>query len=134
MRLIIFSTLVLLIAFTSCDKTLEQKEYKFPFIELNQCADTTIEGQTIQFCFDSVYDSRCPLNMECFWAGEATVKLSLRIGTSQKQSFKLSTLNSSPAFKNDTTISGYKIKLLSVSPYPGDKSNSPYKVELSVTH
>lgn len=134
MRAILFSGLCLLfITFTSCDKTLERKEYQFPFIELNHCADTTINGQTVQICFDSlISDSRCPANAECVWQGESTVKLSLHSAGVQ-QSFKLSTFSNPPTFRSDTTISGYKIKLLSVSPYPGLSQQSPYKVELSVS-
>jgi hypothetical protein len=134
MRIILFSGLfLLLIIFNSCDKTIEGKEYQFPFIELNHCADTTINGQTVQICFDSlISDSRCPANAECIWQGESTVKLSLHIAGVQ-QSFKLSTFNNPPTFRNDTTISGYKIKLLSVSPYPGLNQQSPYTVELSVS-
>jgi len=134
MRTIFFSGLILIFAaLISCDKTLDRTQYQFPIVELNHCRDTTINGRTVQICFDSVNDSRCPANMECIWQGEATVKLSLHTdGISQ--SFKLSTLNRPPVVRNDTTISGYKIKLLSVSPYPGlDNSNTPYRVELSVT-
>jgi hypothetical protein len=133
MRTTLFSLFIFTVVLISCDKPVEETQYHFPVIELYHCADTSINGQTIQFCFDSVYDSRCPANMQCIWQGEVTVKLSLQIGTNQKQSFKLSTLNNPPAFRNDTTISGYKIKLLTVSSYPGNNSHSAYKVELSVT-
>jgi hypothetical protein len=134
MRAILFSGLcLLLIAFTSCNKTMEEKQYQFPFIELNHCADTTINGQSFQICFDSlVSDSRCPANVECIWQGEATVKLSVQ-GGGLHQSFKLSTFNNLPVFRNDTTLSGYKIKLLSVSPYPGLDPQLPYTVKLSVS-
>lgn len=122
----------MIIAMASCDKPVEETQYHFPIVELYRCGDTNIYGHSLKICFDSVYDSRCPANMECFWQGEATVKLSLRTGNVQ-QSFKLSTLNNSSTFRNDTTLLGYKIKLLSVSPYPGDNTNTPYRVELSVT-
>lgn len=134
MRNILFYGIVaMLVALISCDKPIEETQYQFPTIVLNHCADTIITGQKIRFCFDSVYDSRCPANVECVWAGEAIVKLSLQIGINEKLSFKLSTLNHPPTFRNDTTISGYRIKLLKVSPYPGDNSNEPYRVELSVS-
>lgn len=101
-------------------------------IELYHCADTINNNSTLRICFDSLYDHRCPLYMECFWAGEATVKLSLQ-SDGHQQSFKLSTLNAPPAFRSDTTILGYRIKLLSVSPYPGDNSQQPYRAAVSVT-
>lgn len=134
MRTILFFGLVVMFSLLiSCDKPVEETQYHFPVVQLNHCADTAVNGQTIQFCFDSVYDSRCPANMECIWQGEVTVKLSMQIGTNQKQFFKLSTLNHPPVFRNDTTISGYKIKLVKVSPYPGDDTNGPYTAELFVT-
>ena len=134
MRVTLLTGLLLLFAgFFSCDKPVEETRYQFPFIEINHCSDTTINGQTVEICFDSlISDSRCPANAECIWQGESTVKLSLHTAGVQ-QSFKLSTFNHPPTFRNDTTISGYKIKLLSVSPYPGLNSQSPYTVELSVS-
>jgi hypothetical protein len=133
MRIILLSGLLLLfVGFISCDKPVEETLYQFPFIEINHCADTTINGQTVQICFDSlISDSRCPANAECIWQGESTVKLSLHT-TGVQQSFKLSTFNNPPTFRNDTTISGYRIKLVSVSPYPGDNARTPYLVELSI--
>ena len=121
------------VALVCCDKPVEETQYTFPVIELHHCGDTAINGNIVQICFDSVLsDSRCPMNASCIWEGEASVKLSLHTGTVH-QSFKLSTFNNPPTFRNDTTISGYKIKLLSVSPYPGDQSHTPYRVELSLT-
>lgn len=127
-----FAAVLIFFALFSCRKTFAERQYQFPVIELNHCGDTSIEGQTVQICFDSVYDSRCPANMECVWQGEATVRLSLNTGSAH-QSFKLSTLNHPPAFKRDTTLLGYTIKLLSVSPYPGSNPHAPYTVELAVT-
>ena len=133
MQAIFSSLLVLAIALISCDKPVEEIVYHFPVIEINHCGDTLINGQTVQICFDSVIsDSRCPANANCVWQGESTVKLSMHMAGVQ-QSFKLSTLNSPPTFNNDTTISGYKIKLLSVFPYPGLNPQSPYIVQLSVS-
>jgi len=133
MRAILSSLVLFSIIFFSCDKPVEEIGYRFPVIEINHCADTSLNGQTVQICFDSlISDSRCSANANCVWQGEATVKLSLHTAAVQ-QSFKLSTINAAPTFKNDTTISGYKIKLLSVSPYPGLNQQLPYTVELSVS-
>jgi hypothetical protein len=130
MSLFIF---VLLITIVSCDKPVENVQYTSPFIELYHCADTSINGNSIRICFDSmVRDSRCPLNVNCVWQGEATIKLSLEVN-GRKQTFQLSTLNT-PAYRNDTTIAGCKIKLLSVTPYPGSRSESPYQVQVSISN
>ena len=125
---------VLVITFVSCDKPVENVQYTSPSIELFHCADTSTNGNSIRICFDSlIRDSRCPLNANCIWQGEATVKLSLEVN-GRKESFQLSTLNMLPTYRNDTTISGYKVKLLSVTPYPGDQSESPYRVQVSVSN
>lgn len=128
----IFVLSLLLLLIVSCNKPAQEKEYQFADIELDHCADTNINGHAIRVCFDSVYDSRCPLNFECFWQGEATVKLFLQAGE-QQHTFRLSTLNAPPLYRNDTILSGYRIKLLSVSPYPGSSVNTPYRVGLSIT-
>jgi hypothetical protein len=134
MRTVLFSLAAFLITFISCDKPVEETQYQFPVIEINHCADTTINGNVVRICFDSlIRDSRCPINANCVWQGEATVKLSLQIGNGQSQSFQLSTFNNPPAFRNDTIVSGHKIKLLSVSPYPGDETTTPYRIQISVT-
>jgi hypothetical protein len=134
MRTILLSgSIVLFITFVSCDKPIEENQYRLPFIELYHCADTNVNGRTIRLCFDSlVSDSRCPLNANCVWMGEATVKLSLQ-AEGEKRSFNLSTFNHPPAFRSDTTVSGYRIKLRSVTPYPGDHSNTPYRVEVLIS-
>jgi hypothetical protein len=123
-------------AFVSCNKpaesipntTIDPQNVK---IELYTCAELTGSNSPSRICFDSVTDSRCPLTMECFWAGEVTVTLSLK-AKDQKRSFQLSTLNAPPYKRQDTTISGNHFKLISVTPYPGDGSQNPYKLELSI--
>ena len=59
-------------------------------------------------------DSRCPYNVECVWAGNAIVKLDFTINN------QLSTfyLNTSSGFRTDTIISGFRIQLIDLKPYP----------------
>jgi len=70
------------------------------------------DGQSY-ICFDSVLnDSRCPIGVECVWAGEATGR------------FKIEKYNNNPVFidckegTNDTVISGYKFSFIKLLPYP----------------
>jgi len=63
---------------------------------------------------DSVTEeSRCPYNVECFSAGNATVKFDFTLND------KLSTilLNTSSGFRTDTIISGFRIQLIELKPY-----------------
>jgi hypothetical protein len=70
------------------------------------------DGQSY-ICFDTVLtDSRCPIEVECVWAGEAIAR------------FKIEKSDSSPVFidlhegVNDTVISGYKFSFIKLLPYP----------------
>jgi len=71
--------------------------------------------KNISIKLDSVTeDSRCPVNVECIWAGNARAKFILN---SNNQLTRFS-LNTSSGFRNDTIISGYDIKLIELKPYP----------------
>ena len=75
--------------------------------------------QNLSLRMDSVLnDSRCPSNVVCVWEGNAEVRFLLRVDSVQTD-FTLNT-HGSGRFNSDTLIGGYKIKLLSLSPYPED--------------
>jgi len=71
--------------------------------------------KNISIELDSVTeDSRCPVNVECIWAGNARAKFILN-SNNRPSGFSL---NTSTVFRNDTIISGYDIKLIELKPYP----------------
>lgn len=71
--------------------------------------------KSISIKLDSVTeDSRCPINVECIWAGNARAKFILN-SNNYLSGFSL---NTSTGFRNDTIISGYDIKLIELKPYP----------------
>lgn len=77
----------------------------------------------IRIRMDSVLnDSRCPLGVECIWAGNATVQF-LFSSQINEIGFKLNTTLS----PKDTLINGYRISLVSLLPYPVWKHPFPYK-------
>jgi len=59
-------------------------------------------------------DSRCPYNVECIWAGNAKVKFDFIINNKLNQF----SLNTSTGFLTETIISGFKIQLIELKPYP----------------
>ena len=63
---------------------------------------------------DSVWDSRCPIGVNCIWAGYVKVRF---IFTSNDVTTKFS-LNTLTSSTNDTIISGYNIELIDLTPYP----------------
>jgi hypothetical protein len=60
-------------------------------------------------------DSRCPNGAECFWEGNAKVKLDLIVEGNYHHQFYL---NTSGIFQRDTTIRGINYKLTEVLPHP----------------
>jgi len=114
----------------SCVKFVNDERY--PFIDLNNCSQSKMNGTSVRVCFDSlIEDSRCPRNAICIWEGAARVKLSL-IVNGQQESFELSTLNRSPHYRTDTVVLGYRVQLKNVYPYPGDTPYPP-KAEVVIT-
>lgn len=59
-------------------------------------------------------DSRCPYNVECVWAGNAKVKFDFTLNNQ----LSAISLNTSTGFRTDTIISGFKIQLIELKPYP----------------
>jgi hypothetical protein len=80
------------------------------------CGKTYVNYEdNISLKLDSVTEeSRCPMNVECFWAGNARVKFVL----GSNNHLSVFTLNTSTGFRNDTIIAGYNIKLIDLKPYP----------------
>ena len=90
------------------------------------CSNTETNKSIDYFiCVDSLYDSRCPANVNCPWAGFAKVKVKFHEGNNV-YSFEMS-LTKFPAIglTNDTTLNGYRIIFTDVLPYPGSTSPSP---------
>ncbi len=70
-----------------------------------------IEKQNLNIKFIEVLeDSRCPEGAECVWEGNAKVKFEVN-----SKEIILNTYRLEP---NEAEVEGYKIKLISVYPYP----------------
>jgi hypothetical protein len=65
-------------------------------------------------------DSRCPVGTQCIWAGNARVKVELSEGGRRVQTMGLDSSGTS----NAVTFAGYKVKLVSLSPKPGEKGKA----------
>lgn len=93
----------------------------------------TVDGTRLAVLFRSVTgDSRCPVDVQCVWAGDAEVLLTVSSGaTGGDQDFTLHTTLDPKA----VTYSGYEIRLTGVNPAP--RSAAPiqpasYRVTLRV--
>lgn len=138
MKTLLFILFITLTAFViSCSKSgVELKEGTLN-LALKKCAEGKINGDKLSFCFDSlVSDSRCPANAMCVWQGTAVAKFSLT-KNNETSSFELATINMSPNYHKDTTIMGYKIDFINLSPYPGTVPTpipaDQIKAELKIT-
>lgn len=80
-------------------------------VKVGECAS----NEYVTVCLDSVTsDSRCPINAECIWEGNASVALSVKVNNETHNI----TLGTNGQFNNDTIIGDYQIKLNQLTPYP----------------
>ena len=120
-RILTFAGLLAVIIYTGCETDLKLKS-TLPLNDTTELAnfETKYNYENNLFLrMDSVLnDSRCPTNVQCVWEGNAEVRFLFRVDSIQTD-FVLNTHGGS-GFKSDTIISGYRIKLLDLSPYPED--------------
>lgn len=128
------SALALLLSAASCDESQVQTdpfELDIPFLlapgEQYNCLDCDVSVSFTKV----VSDSRCPLDVDCVWAGMAEVELSVEIeGASRVILLATVGENSSAEF------GGYRLSLGEVSPYPTLQNPIPqsdYRITLTVT-
>ncbi|UJR11362.1 hypothetical protein I4U23_015543 [Adineta vaga] len=92
----------------------------------NVCCDA-------QITINSIADSRCPSNVQCIWAGQAKVKVTIsKAGASSAADL---IVGANPQNNAVVTVGGnqYSITLTKVIPYPGDgKTDEPSEAVLQV--
>jgi hypothetical protein len=88
--------------------------------------------QNIWITFDSLLqDSRCPVNVNCIWQGNAEVSIRF----SNNRYIQQVRLNTFPDFQRQKAVFGYTISLIDVLPYPHTDSlyvEDDYSVKLTV--
>ena len=115
-----------------CKKDMNSFNSGQPFeLKYSEIKNYTDSG--IFIYLDSVLnDSRCPKNGLCIWAGNAEVRF---VYSKDNNSVKF-VLNTLSAFRTDSLINGYRIKLINLSPYPeiaGSIKQDDYKAEIKIT-
>lgn len=70
---------------------------------------------TIRF-LDLVEDSRCPTGVQCIWAGNAKIKVSVKRGAGAAKVFEMDTNGEN----NTVSHGGYKITLKDLTPHPAN--------------
>ncbi|NOQ74038.1 MAG: hypothetical protein GQ574_18675 [Crocinitomix sp.] len=82
--------------------------------------------------FDTIVsDSRCPIDANCIWAGNAEVGFSV---TYNKELENMN-LNTNSDMETSKSVFGFTFKLLNVNPYPGSEGadSKPKSVDVVVT-
>lgn len=83
----------------------------------------TLKEGNLRIKFASVEnESRCPTNVTCVWAGNATVLLEIGTRNGRGKSLKLNT-SGSEKLSDEGKYRDYKVKLVGLSPYPQDGRN-----------
>lgn len=93
------------------------------------------DGVTIELL--NVEDSRCPKDVTCVWAGDASVSMRLSINDSTEDFVLHTNPNKDAGQSIETVLLNHTIRLIDVSPYPvsstGEISLEDYEIELEVT-
>ena len=128
---------VLLLSLASCKKQVQPaNEINFPgSLALNKLESFDIDGETLTCSLDSVLqDSRCPINANCVWQGMAVARFNVSHDNTQS-AITLGTIKFGP-YDTNSTVAGFKIELVGVSPYPelGKPANyNDYVAKVKIT-
>lgn len=126
MRLISFLILLPFLALTSCEFNEHDIELEKEF-QLKP--GKTYEFMGYELTLKSINDSRCPLDVECVWEGEARLTFELEVEDADS-SFVLSTQD-----KLEYRFSEYTLRLLDVAPYPvsdKDIDQEDYRISIRI--
>ena len=88
-------------------------------IELGSKA--VFSAERLEITVSSVRDSRCPINLDCYWGGEAQVTLNLQQAKQNLGDLALTLGVGNPDYSypnNIKQVGKYYIRLLAIDPYP----------------
>ena len=136
MKILCFSLLVLISTCTVINNSASEGPISFATGDTITVAyqDTVVYSEEgISLAFDSLLsESRCPINAECVWEGDAE----LRFTFLKDQKNAIIELHSNTSFTTDTTVFRYHIELIDVHPHPHTDSSyvaDDYSAVISIT-
>ncbi len=108
---ILFSVLFTLLL-NSCEKDVGLKDFEFG-VEKSYKINGKYQSndRSLKFTISDINDSRCPIDVECIWAGMVSVKINIEKPLS-------GTIELNSVFNPVDTLGNYSFELLSVTPYP----------------
>ena len=100
-------------------------------ISLGQQIRVADANLTIAFA-DVPSDSRCPVNAECVWAGNAVVVLGVHVGPLDARPPDIRVSLNTGLDPRDAPIDGYTLQLIGLMPQPvaGQPQQDPYRATL----
>ncbi|MBI5914845.1 MAG: hypothetical protein HY842_05670 [Bacteroidetes bacterium] len=138
MKKIIFSALVLATFLFACKKddnpNIKTVQLNQPFtLVVNQTAVLAADGWGITL-LEITEDSRCPTNVQCFWAGRVVAEF--RVQKDGEELIKTLTDNptSDLSLSSEFFALGHLVKLVEVAPYPdgGPIAQEDYVVKIEI--
>ena len=97
----------------------------------------TLKRERLRIRFVKVSeDSRCPVNVQCIWAGNAAVRLEVSRNVRDKRTLTLNTAGSD-TLPGEVHYSLYRVRLVRLTPYPrSNRKIGPgdYTATLEVSH
>lgn len=110
----------------------------------SDCADgfdTTNFSLNKEYCLnenesiiiDSLLESRCPANVECVWAGQVNLFITIKINNASHQHEIIYKNEENVQIFND--ISGYTLSIEAITPYPvtsNDNTPEEYTVKMKI--
>lgn len=82
---------------------------------LNADSEVLVKEAGLKLRFTGlVEDSRCPEGVDCIWAGNGKISLTVKRGKHKSVSFELNTMTEPKSF----TYENYEITLVKLAPYP----------------
>lgn len=121
---------LIFITFTGCDDIISPDVNEEFFIGPGQKAEIRESGLDITFN-RVIEDSRCPKGVECVWAGNGKVEISINFPREESGIKEINT-NLEP---KEIMAGKYKIRLLELQPYPEKNQQIPpekYRIKLIV--
>ena len=112
--------LVIVTTLGSCEKSNPEQQAKSLILKQSleiSPGECISDDNQLEICFDSVSsDSRCAIDVQCVWEGNAAVEVTFSINGENHQ-LTLNT-NGQSRFPADTTINQYHITLSGLAPEP----------------
>jgi hypothetical protein len=100
--------------------------------ELQNGESALVKSAGLRLTFASLAeDSRCPAGVQCVWAGDASVEVSLEISGEAETRL----LHTNPRFDRETEFRGFRVELIDVRPQPREGTEiapSDYVIALQI--